>query len=265
MRLAWLTDIHLNFLTEPKVEEFAHLLRAAHADAALVTGDIAEAPTLEASLRTLARHSGTELFYVLGNHDFYRGRIEAVRQACRALPFGTYLHGGGVHALTDRLGLVGVDGWSDGGFGRPRESDLVFTDWYLIEDFREVDAITNVDNRMEMVQRLAAESAEALRVDLEAAAERFPRVLVLTHVPPFERAAGHNGSALAELWVPWLACRATGEVIAEIAEGHPAVEFEVLCGHTHVARVTHPRLNVTVRTGAASYGEPAIQRVWTAE
>jgi 3',5'-cyclic AMP phosphodiesterase CpdA len=263
MKLAWLTDIHLNFLDDEDVREFARTVRAAEVDAILLTGDIAEAPSLRSSLRTLRRTTGAEVFYVLGNHDFYRSDVDTVRDRCKTSPDGTYLHGASPHRLTDEVAVVGVDGWADGRFGRPRDSDLIFTDWHLIHDFREVDAIRDVDRRLDVVRRLADESASALRRSLERACRDYSRLLVLTHIPPFARAAGHDGSAFGQLWVPWLACKATGEVLKECAERHPDHEFEVLCGHTHVARVTHPRPNLVVRTGAATYRHPEIQRVWS--
>ncbi len=261
MRVAWVTDVHFNFVASGQLDRFLASLQAADCDAILVTGDIAEAPTLLKSLERFGPVPG-RLYYVLGNHDFYRSRVGHVRARASESHHGTYLHAHPPVALTDEWGLVGVDGWADGGYGNARFSDLVFTDWYLIDDFREVDAISDFEARMRVVGAFANESADALRSALTAAAGRFPKLLVLTHVPPFAEAAGDDGSAMASLWVPWLACRATGEVLAQFADDHPDIELEVLCGHTHVRRVTHPRPNLTVRTGAATYGTPAIEKVW---
>ncbi len=262
MRLCWLTDIHLNFLKEPGQLAFAREVRDAAPDAVLITGDISEAPSVVDTVGMLARETEAEIYYVLGNHDFYRGSIDKVRERCRRSKAGTYLQGRSAVELGDGVGLVGVDGWGDGRFGRPRESDLLFTDWYLIRDFGAVSAIRNVDERLRLVGEQGAECAACLLESLDDAAQRFDHVLILTHVPPFAEAAGQNGSATAELWIPWLGCQATGEVIAQVADGYPDVTFEVLCGHIHVERVTHPLPNVVVSSGAATYRAPAIQRVW---
>lgn len=45
MRVAWLTDIHLDFVSEPATEQFIARVRATGAHTVLVSGDIAVAPT----------------------------------------------------------------------------------------------------------------------------------------------------------------------------------------------------------------------------
>ena len=44
MKLAWLTDIHLNFLRPPAVGAFIEMLAETEADAVLIGGDIGEGP-----------------------------------------------------------------------------------------------------------------------------------------------------------------------------------------------------------------------------
>ncbi len=46
MKLAWLTDIHLNFLRPPALEAFLDSLADTEAEAFLLTGDFAEADYL---------------------------------------------------------------------------------------------------------------------------------------------------------------------------------------------------------------------------
>ena len=53
-RLAWLTDIHLNFLRPPAVEAFLASLAETEADAFLIGGDIGEAPDVCTDLNALA-------------------------------------------------------------------------------------------------------------------------------------------------------------------------------------------------------------------
>ena len=48
MRLAWTTDLHLNFVSDAGVDQFLEELRDVHADAVLVGGDIGEADTFGA-------------------------------------------------------------------------------------------------------------------------------------------------------------------------------------------------------------------------
>src|SRR5262245_54018805 len=85
MRLAWATDVHLNFLSSHELADFARALDASSADAILLTGDIAEAPSLERLLVALGRALKRPIYFVLGNHDFYHGSIAEVRSKAAAL------------------------------------------------------------------------------------------------------------------------------------------------------------------------------------
>jgi len=44
MKLAWLTDIHLNFLKKDRRKQFFDSIINSYCDAVLISGDIAEAP-----------------------------------------------------------------------------------------------------------------------------------------------------------------------------------------------------------------------------
>ena len=79
MHLAWLTDLHLNFVDPDCVDGLCRRIRDEGADAVLISGDIAEAPGVEAYLEFLGRRIDRPIFFVLGNHDFYRGSIGEVR------------------------------------------------------------------------------------------------------------------------------------------------------------------------------------------
>ena len=56
-RLAWLTDLHLNFVTPRHVERLCRSVIDTGADAVLLSGDIGEAHDLESQLETLDRKS----------------------------------------------------------------------------------------------------------------------------------------------------------------------------------------------------------------
>src|SRR5262249_59324868 len=75
MRLAWLTDIHLEFVSRPDVEALAREVRAEGPDSVLIGGDIATAAQLVAYLELLIELRRTPIYFVLGNHDYYGGSI----------------------------------------------------------------------------------------------------------------------------------------------------------------------------------------------
>src|SRR5512136_943017 len=79
MRLCWLTDIHLNFLDGELVQRFLESV-AAQADAVAISGDIAESHDIVGYLRRIDEICGKPVYFVLGNHDFYRGSIFQVRR-----------------------------------------------------------------------------------------------------------------------------------------------------------------------------------------
>ncbi len=78
-RLTWATDIHLNFLSHVGMDAFCDGLRREEPDAVLVTGDIAEAPTLEPLLSLVAAEMKVPIYFVLGNHDYYRASSSSSR------------------------------------------------------------------------------------------------------------------------------------------------------------------------------------------
>lgn len=55
--------------------------------------------------------------------------------------------------------------------------------------------------------------------------------------------------------------KATGDVLLEIANMHPLVEFIVLCGHAHHYAQSQLLPNLNVKVGAAEYYQPRIQEV----
>ena len=257
MKLAWATDIHLNFLESSQVIEFGRTVKALEGDIFVVTGDIAEAPTLVPLLAQLAEHSGCPSYFVLGNHDFYRGAIDPVRRAVRLLApsIGSWLPASGPVTLAEGVILVGVDGWGDAREGDPVRSPVQLNDFHYIDDLR-----TSVHlDRIDRLRALGDEEALEARRVLDAALGADPHHIVFaTHVPPFREACLYEGRPSDDDWAPYFICRAVGDVLIDYAEAHPDCRFTVLCGHTHCLAEVQLRPNLEVRTGAAEYGRPEV-------
>lgn len=276
MRLAWATDIHLDFLQDDAVRRFAAALAAAGADALIVSGDLSNAEQLEHHLRLLSQGVPGPLYFVLGNHDYYGSSIAAVRAAVEALcgrrPRLRWLPAQGVVALTDRTALVGCDGWADARLGAPERSPVVLNDFIHIEDLvAEVDPLARVrpsvlvggDRRRlhAKLRQLGAAEAAALRPVLTDALARFEHVLVVTHVPPFAETCWHAGRLSDDHWLPYFTCAAVGDVLRELAAAAPDRRLTVVCGHTHGEGEAEILPNLRVLTGGAEYRHPALQRV----
>jgi predicted MPP superfamily phosphohydrolase len=117
MRLAWATDIHLDHASESARCKFCQSVKE-QADALVVTGDIAESRILGSALTALAALTERPVYFVLGNHDFYRGSIADTRRQVAYVVGDTeglvYLSESGVLELTPNTALIGHDGWADG-------------------------------------------------------------------------------------------------------------------------------------------------------
>src|ERR1043165_5737154 len=86
---------------------FYDRVRQERPDCLFVTGDIGESDSVGRYVEELRQIA--PVYYVLGNHDYYRSSIEAVREA---LPPG-WLATQPPLQLTPNTVLVGVDGWGD--------------------------------------------------------------------------------------------------------------------------------------------------------
>src|SRR5690606_22768183 len=132
MQLAWLTDIHLNFLSPGQIAEFLNLVAGHEPDALLITGDIGEAPSVAPLLEQIDDAIQKPIYFVLGNHDFYGGSIETVRTAAAMLvqrrPNLRYLTAMEAVELTPEVGLIGDDGWADARLGDYERSYVMMND-----------------------------------------------------------------------------------------------------------------------------------------
>ena len=120
MRLAWATDIHLNFLTATDRRRFLESVRG-QMDALVISGDIAESNSVGEMLRQIDAWLERPVYFVLGNHDCYRGSVAGTRASVSEMVNVSknlvYLSGAGVVELTLNTCLVGHDGWTDARLG----------------------------------------------------------------------------------------------------------------------------------------------------
>jgi 3',5'-cyclic AMP phosphodiesterase CpdA len=265
LRVAWLTDIHLNFLQYEGRYAFYAKVMAESTDAVVIGGDIGEATSLGILLREIAAALKLPIYFVLGNHDFYCGSIERVRamvaRECKSAQSRRWLRWlpiEGVVELTPTTALIGHDGWADGRLGDFWRSEVVLSDHILIQELTGLSK----PRLFEELNALGDEAAAYLEEKSRRALERYRNVYVLTHVPPFREACWHEGHISGDNWLPHFACKAAGERLAAVMRDHPRSRMTVLCGHTHSSGVAEIAENLTVLTGAAQYGNPIVQRVF---
>jgi predicted MPP superfamily phosphohydrolase len=265
LRVAWVTDVHLNFVPSQKRFAFYDLIRAARPDALLLGGDIGEADTVTRLLKEIAAALQIPIYFVLGNHDFYGGSIADVREAVErdtnASPWLHWLPASGVVELTAATALIGHDSWADGRCGDFFRSEVMLNDYILI---RELRSLTKKALHARL-NALGDEAAEFLEKRAEEALAVRRNTIVLTHVPPFREACWHEGRISDDDWLPHFACRAAGDRLAAAMRARPDSGMTVLCGHTHGSGIARIFPNLVVSTGGAVYGEPVIQNVWDVE
>ncbi len=260
--IAWLTDLHLNFVDTAAYEALIDEVLRAQVDSVLIGGDIAEAESVVSWLSVLERDLQLPTYIVLGNHDFYYGGIQSVRTlvdefAADSDTLNFLTTAKKPIRLTDRAGLIGHDGWADAREGDYNRSFVMMNDYLLIE---ELAKFTKQDRLIEL-HRLGDEAANHVREQLMLALPDFEQVFVLTHVPPFREACWYQGQISDDEWAPHFVCQAMGRAILDVASVFPTKEITVLCGHTHSPGECKPARNVRVLTGAAEYGAPNITRV----
>ena len=266
MKVSWITDIHLNFLSIEKRKDFYRSIVETHCDAIFITGDIADAKTTEIILLELAQTLGFPIYFVLGNHDYYGNSIVTVREEITALSSQNnllyWLPEAGPQALINNTVIVGQDGWADGRVGDYHSSHVVLNDSnYIVELFNA--KIQNKQQLLQAMQQLADEDAYALTIQINNAITQYQpkKIIVLTHVPPFRETCLYEGKISSDAFLPFFCSKATGQALSEAANNHPNIAFLVLCGHTHAAAHLNALDNLSVHVGAAEYGRPGIQQI----
>lgn len=261
MRLAWTTDPHLNHVPMTAWEQWLAELFGCRPDGLLITGDISESDDVAFQLRRLAESLAVPIYFVLGNHDFYRRTIaetrRAIIEACRETRHLHYLTDCAPIELGENLFLVGEDGWGDAKLGDYEGSPVRLNDFRLIHDFQRADPA----DWKAMLIREGEVCAARLQAKLVALPTSARHVVIATHVPPFREACWYEGHTTDDLWAPFFVCGAVGDVLTEVSRRHPECQFRVLCGHTHHRGTATLADNLIVHTGAAEYGQPALEAV----
>ena len=129
----------------------------------------------------------------------------------------------------------------------------------------EVQAAPPGAEQRRVLAELGRRSATQLHQSLSAGIEQAERAICLTHVPPLREATWHEGKISDDHWLPWFACRATGEVLRATMAAHPGKRMLVLCGHTHSGGQCQVLPNLQVLTGGSEYHQPRVQRMIDAE
>lgn len=272
-RIAWASDLHLNFALPQSVEKFVAEVRAADADMLVLCGDLSGGASLRNTLELLELELNCLVRFVLGNHDYYRSSFGKTREAVREVVanslvglFGDghlleWISDGRIERLSDDAVLIGHDGWYDARAGLLRNR-VILNDFYEIEDLRPFSARALVPEPLVLkIRGIADEAAAYLDAKLPEALGQARRVVLATHVPPFPQAAWHDGRQSEPDYLPFFCSVCAGNVLVKHMEANPDKELLVLCGHTHGEGEAQILPNLKVLTARAEYGKPRLQGV----
>ena len=265
MRLAWLTDIHINFLDKDERLQFYQKIKRKKCDGILISGDIAEGNSVVDLLTEMVDTIHKPIYFVLGNHDYYFSSvatvIKDVTKLTKTHPGLFWLSTSGIQVLNENTILLGQDGWADGRLGDYQNSRVELNDSRLIAELFP-QKVLGKNHLLQKMQSLADSDAKNLKSDLLKAIIHKPKkIIILTHVPPFKEACLYQGKISGDDWLPFFGSKATGDVLLEIAQQNTNIEFLVLCGHTHGKACYSPLHNLIVKAGGAEYYQPKIQEV----
>lgn len=258
MKLIWCSDIHLNFLNLGLRIDFYNKITEAKGNAVVISGDIAESHNAVPLLEEMQNAIKIPIYFVLGNHDFYGSSVKAVKRSVR--PFG-YLGVLGLAPLTENIVVLGVDGWGDCRNGDFEDSRLTMSDWYHISDLHTAYRLSK-DDLKKALQKLADSDARKLkRKVLRAIAEGYTKIIIVTHVPPFEEVCTHAGKKSTSDGLPFFSSKILGSTILPIAQKHPEIDFLWLSGHTHSKAEYSPCPNMICKVAKAEYYFPQIEEI----
>lgn len=267
MKFAWCTDVHLNFPDPNKANKFYESL--SKYDAVILSGDIAEALNFDRYLESMWNKIQKPIYYVLGNHDYYEGEIDLVREKAYNLftrnndiVYLTMVQKECLVGVKDDYAIVGVDGFADTRAGDYANSRIMLNDEVYIENFRLANSAGRALLQEERMHWSDSDTAN-LKDQIECVIDRLNpvEVVVVTHVPPFEEACRYRGRTTGLDYLPFYCNKGLGDYLVKVATDNPNRMVRVLCGHTH-GKCDFERLeNLKVHVGGVRYYDPEIQLV----
>lgn len=267
MKLIWCSDVHLNFLgNNPELRQ--EFYTSLDGEAILITGDIAESHNIGQYLNELSFYTRKKIYFVAGNHDYYGSSLKEVRAKLKKNEDAHYLPKSWGVKLNKHTALVGQDGWGDcrnGDYeGSQRGfSGITMSDWLYIKELNK-GYLKGTNMLRDTLQKVADRDAERLAKSVLRALKdkNVNKIVIATHVPPFEEASLHAGRKSTPYGLPFFSSKILGMVILPIAEDHPEVDFLWLSGHTHSNVTVQKRHNLTVKVAPSEYYHPQIAGVF---
>ena len=261
-----MSDIHVNFLNDYHLGRWAQYVGKKAIEygvqSVIISGDISEAPTLVQHLKQLRKGFGVPIYYVPGNHDYWRTDFDSLKSVMSELNESglgiTWLGDSKPIALNSKTALIGHECWYDAMAGDWTTSNMEMRDWELIHDF--IPVRSNRAGIVSICRKHAGMGIVYLDKQLDAAlALGYENIIVATHFPPFTEAARYHGAPNPHHSLPWYTCTSLGGLLVEKAQENRDRHFLVLAGHTHDECRVNIEPNLSVHVKGATYGNPSFE------
>lgn len=230
LKILWLTDTHVDKISAENYQELLDFIIASKADGMWLTGDIGDPPRNIEFLKALFERYKKPVFFVLGNHDFYKYKIADMRfkmtQLVKSYPLANYLSETPGLDSDGHL-MVGMDCFANTG------QDIIQQMTWDSDHILDLDAL-NESHLTAQLNALAEKDAKRLLKKCQQQIHtHIKKVSILTHVPPSDSMKGQflvkphqkNRSVFYSLTL--------SDVLHQLASDFPSVQFNVYSGHIH--------------------------------
>lgn len=259
MKIAYTSDIHLNFLSYQRRLKLYTEIENLKADTLLIAGDIGESNGLVNYLTELQNHVTAPVCFVLGNHDFYKGSIQQTQQLAdeySALNWkkATYLSTQNyILDIDTRTAIIGHDGWADGRSGDYNNLSVELNDFYQIAELQNLTKEKRLEKMQELADIANAHIIKGLTNTIKGGAKN---IIIVTHVPPWAKASRYRGRIANPDFLPYYCSMELGIKIEKAMKNQDA-NLTVICGHTHCPYAEQIG-NIRVIVNGSDYNKPKV-------
>lgn len=256
----WLTDIHLNFLSDIGIIEFCNYLRARKPAGIIITGDISTGNKVIEHLVELEIELRVPIYFVLGNHDLWHTTLAQVEQDIANLNKENliYLSKSPVISLSDTTALIGVNGFCDARFNIPKYNFVFWMDWFFIQDFKKCNSAAD---KLALMRDWAYQGAEWIAKQLQEALKTHSNVILATHFPLYPETNLWLGEWYQEMWSTYNSSKIMYETVKNIMIDYPNSSLTVCAGHVHLPREVKLADNILMKVGGSQLGFPKIHEI----
>ena len=257
-KVFWASDIHLPSASLKSQEDFFNEIKSA--DALILSGDISNGDLkyFQILSKTLP---DMQIYFVLGNHDFYGRTFSETRLAVRKI----CLDNNNLHFLSDidweminDIPIIGHEGWYDCYYGRT--GSILLHDFDYIKDISRVYSTRVFQLMIDKFRDVAMESANHFKFSLDLIYELYDQAILVTHVPPFPEVAFYNGNKCSTEWLPYMVSKISGDMLFSIMNQYKDKQLLVLCGHTHGAGEAQILPNLKVMAAESVFKFPKVYK-----